>query len=159
MFHERAPQRQLLLRGVLRRPHPHARCGEGPSTHAGKPKHKPHRRYCTERTLAFCDGTAEPCDGPKRGGSNSNATCRFGNPDVDCSAGTFTMLAGETEVTMRMLEDRAIVEAFVMRGRPAKAHAFRPYDQSVPGTEVRLVAWTPLVVRNAWSMGCGWLRQ
>jgi hypothetical protein len=35
---------------------------------------------------------------------------------------------------------------------------FRPLDQSVPGTEVKLVSGTAGVVASAeaWSMGCGW---
>ena len=79
----------------------------------GKPHLHPRREYCTERTPTFCNGPAGPCDGPK---STDTAESRFGNPG-DCSAGTFAMLPGETELNIRVLVDHAIAEAFVMKGR------------------------------------------
>ena len=52
--------------------------------------------------------------------------------------------------------DRLLVA--VMGGRAVGTATFRPLDQGVPGTEVKLLAGTAGVVAEAvvHSMGCGW---
>ena len=114
----------------------------------------------TERTYANCQGPLGPCDGHQPGSAAANVTCRFGNPGGNCGAISFEVLSGETDVSFRVLVDRAIVEAFVMGGRAVATMAFRPLDQGVPDTRVNLIgaAAASLVVKEAsvWSMGCGW---
>jgi hypothetical protein len=117
---------------------------------------------CTERTFDACQGPLGPCDGRQPGPGPANASCRFGHPGGNCGAASFEVLPGETELDFRVLVDRAIVEAFVMRGRAVSTMTFRPLDQGVPDTRVNLVGaatnGASLVVKeaNVWSMGCGW---
>lgn len=70
----------------------------------------------------------------------------------------FTVLAGEHLLSMRVLVDRTIVEAFVQGGRVAYTKVHTPADWRYTG--VYLLSSNGSAVcaaANVWSMGCGWV--
>jgi sucrose-6-phosphate hydrolase SacC (GH32 family) len=70
----------------------------------------------------------------------------------------FTVLKGESEVSMRVLVDRVIVEAFVQQGRAVVTKSFIPPDSA--NSVVHLLSIngsTTASKATVWSMGCGWV--
>eukprot|EP00937_MAST-01D_sp_MAST-1D-sp2_P001545 g1545.t1 len=71
-------------------------------------------------------------------------------------SGAFAMLPGEAELTLRVLTDRVVVEAFVQGGRAVFTRSFVP--SSAAHSAVYVAANTTAnVAVDVWSMGCGWV--
>ena len=88
---------------------------------------------------------------------------------------SFPMLKGETTLTIRVLVDRSVVEAFVMDGRAVFSKTYFPTVLYVPDTNIALHVWgtasnSSTITTTAsgggdsdidaavdvYSMGCGW---
>ena len=92
----------------------------------------------------------------------ATASIRTLNPCGTGSAGVaqaqFPILKGETDLDIRVLVDRSVVEAFVQGGRVVFSKTYNPAVLYVPDTIVAVQAWDVDLQASAtvYSMGCGW---
>lgn len=70
----------------------------------------------------------------------------------------FPILKGETQLDLRVLVDRSVVEVFVMGGRVVFSKTYRPQVLYVPDTNVVVQAWGATLTSavDVFAMGCGW---
>lgn len=98
--------------------------------------------------------TAPPPGGGLRQGLLTQRTSRAAPVQPSQS---FTMLDTETEIKVRMLVDRSIIESFVAGGRAVLTNRDYPAEGE---SSIRLLAAgkEPVTVKHigVWSMGCGW---
>ena len=98
--------------------------------------------------------------GPENGsGAGTSAGCPT-KSRRECWAADFNLVRGQTEVEVRVLLDRSIIEVFVAGGRVSGLVTTLPAAQEY--SKIHLVASAmnagPIAATNisAWGMGCGW---
>jgi len=73
---------------------------------------------------------------------------------------SFTVLANETALSLRIIVDRVLVEVFVQGGRVAFTKSFVPPRWQNSAVHLLAQGTTTTMVLNrmhVWSMGCGWV--
>ena len=69
-------------------------------------------------------------------------------------AGVFSLLPNQTEVDVRIVVDRSIVEAFVMGGKVVLTKTWAGAVDS--NVQLFSGSGATAVTAEVWSMGCGW---
>lgn len=95
-------------------------------------------------------------------GINAVAFIRTVNPCGSGSAGLaqvgFPIPKGETQLDLRILMERCVVEVFVMGGRVVFSKTYSPQVLYVPDTNVVVQAWVATLTSavDVFAMGRGW---
>ena len=93
--------------------------------------------------------------------SHNAAACvpgsKFPCEDYRTSQAPLRLLPGETSLSVRVLVDRVVVEAFVQGGRVQFTKSYIPPSINDSVVHVFSSVSTSATSVSAWSMGCGWV--